>query len=55
MTTRIFTPSEANALLPELIKDLHQLQALTRQFEERYRELQSRKATYAQSAGLPAY
>ncbi|MCC3374422.1 DUF2203 domain-containing protein [Cohnella sp. REN36] len=47
METRIFTPDEANALLPELNEDLRRLQTLTRQFEERCRELRSQKASWA--------
>ncbi|MBB6671562.1 DUF2203 domain-containing protein [Cohnella nanjingensis] len=54
MTTRIFTPGEADAMLPELNEDLNRLQTLMRQFEERCRDLQSRKAAYAPPAGQSA-
>lgn len=50
MNNKTFTLSEANALLPELQEDLLRLQALTRQFESQYVELQKKKAKHKLSS-----
>lgn len=49
MKNKRFTLSEANAILPQLIEDLLRLQALTRQFEDKYQELQKKKALHERS------
>lgn len=49
MTNKIFTLSEANALLPQLKEDLLKLQTMTTEFEEQYLELQNKKAEYERS------
>jgi hypothetical protein len=51
---KIFTLSEANALLPELNEDLLKLQELTSRIQEQYRELQKKKAEYKRSS-VPAH
>jgi len=47
---KIFTPDEANKLLPQLQEELHKLQELTAQFENKYAELQERKALYKEAS-----
>ncbi|SDH83440.1 DUF2203 domain-containing protein [Paenibacillus naphthalenovorans] len=46
MINKRFTLSEANAMLPRLVEDLLRLQALTRQFEDKFQELQKKKALH---------
>lgn len=50
MNNRTFTLSEANALLPQLKEDLAKLQELVKQFEDRYLELQEKKAEIERTA-----
>ncbi|WP_373231161.1 DUF2203 domain-containing protein [Cohnella sp.] len=50
MEDKLFTLSEANALLPQLNEDLLNLQALAKQFEEKYVELHKNKTIHEQSS-----
>lgn len=50
MENKLFTLSEANALLPQLNEELLNLQALAKQFEEKYVELHKNKAIHEQSS-----
>jgi hypothetical protein len=50
MESKCFTPSEANALLPQLKEDLVRLQALVGQVEKEYMELQKIRAIHEQSS-----
>ncbi|MFC4099679.1 DUF2203 domain-containing protein [Paenibacillus xanthanilyticus] len=50
MTTKKFTLTEANALLPRLKEELARLQRLTNMFEERLSELKRMKNGYARSS-----
>lgn len=50
MENKIFTLNEANALLPQLNEDLRNLQALAKQFEEKYVELHKNKAIHEKSS-----
>ncbi|PYI53107.1 DUF2203 domain-containing protein [Paenibacillus flagellatus] len=43
MEKKWFTPEEANALLPTIRQELHALQAIKQQFEERYVHLKQLK------------
>lgn len=59
---KTFTPEEANALLPQLQEDLRELQALLKQFEERYEELElekskrgSQSSFWAEDSGDPFF
>ncbi len=49
MEQKRFTLEEANAMLPALQKDLKQLQALTKEMEERNRKMNQTKAKLKQS------
>jgi hypothetical protein len=46
---KIFSLSEANALLPQLNEDLLKLQELTDRIQEQYQKLQKEKAAYKRS------
>jgi hypothetical protein len=50
MEMKCFTPSEANAILPQLKEDLLNLQALVGQVEKEYLELQKIRAIHEQSS-----
>ncbi|WP_274654969.1 DUF2203 domain-containing protein [Paenibacillus humicola] len=50
----MFTLSEANAMLPELNRDLQKLQRLTAQFADQSAELRKRKAAEGRPAGRSA-
>ena len=50
MANKIFTLSEANALLPQLTEDLLTLQTLSKQFEEQYLELLRKKKILDQTS-----
>ncbi len=50
MDGKLFTISEANALLPQLREDLSVLQALVSKVEEQYLELKKIKANHEQSS-----
>jgi hypothetical protein len=50
LETKLFTLSEANALLPQLKEDLLQLQALVGQVENQYLELQKIRTAHQQLA-----
>ncbi|MDQ8736656.1 DUF2203 domain-containing protein [Paenibacillus sp. LHD-38] len=52
MGNRTFTLSEANELLPELQKDLRQLQQLTATFEDKYVDYQKEKAALEQASAF---
>ncbi|XEC94194.1 DUF2203 domain-containing protein [Paenibacillus tarimensis] len=51
MEKKLFTLQEANALLPQLNEDLLKLQELTKQFEEKFLELQKKKAVHEKFGG----
>lgn len=51
MADRLFTLSEANAMLPQLKRDILKLQALTGEYEEKRRSLQKSKLSGQSSAG----
>ncbi|MBD2869421.1 DUF2203 domain-containing protein [Paenibacillus arenilitoris] len=54
MEHKLFTLSEANALLPQLKEDLRKLQEATDQFERLYIEYQQAKESFRQTSGLPS-
>jgi hypothetical protein len=49
---KLFTLSEANEMLPQLLEELQELQALTNKLEEQYLKLEKQKAIQRRSGGL---